>query len=49
MEERNTPYGVKFLIPNNQLQSLPELNDSGMSFADIADIIDIVYNPETYE
>ena len=42
------PYGVKFLIPNNPLQSLPELNDSGMSFADIADIIDIVYNPDTY-
>ena len=28
--------------------SLPSLNDRGMSFADIADIIDIVYNPDTY-
>lgn len=42
------PYGVKLLIPNNQLPNLSQLNDSGMSFADIADIIDIVYNPDTY-
>lgn len=33
-------------VPHN---CLPLLNDCGMSFADIADIIDIVYNPETYE
>ena len=33
----NMPYGF-----------LTTLNDSGMSFADIADIIDIVFNPDTY-
>jgi len=33
---------------NHVFHTLSAMNDSGMSFADIADIIDIVYNPDTY-
>ena len=43
------PNGVAVILSNsNSYEYLTDLNDKGMSFADIADIIDITLNPETY-